>query len=281
MDSSISLPHQLIDELPLILVPFEIHHGLDVYRDGVDISPAHFYLLQSLEKPLPTTSAPKPEEFIKAFEKASLISNEIICLTLSKSLSATYQAASLAYDEVKSTFPDLKITLIDTKTAASAEGLIALNAARLSANGVSTEEIIQSVNDGIDKVKFIGRIDTFYYVWKSGRLHRAGHVLGTMLNIKPILDLESGKVGIIARPRGSSKSFNLLVELIQKQIGVKKSRLLVVHAHALNKAEELAARLQESNNIEELILTEFTPVIGAHTGPGLIGCAIEPIALSS
>tara|TARA_B100000029_G_scaffold339455_1_gene331664 strand:- start:884 stop:1714 length:831 start_codon:yes stop_codon:yes gene_type:complete len=273
----VSLPNQLIDKLPLILVPFEIHHGLNVYRDGVDISPAHFYHLQSLEQPLPITSAPSPEEFMKAFKKASEISKEIICLTLSKDLSATYQAAWLAYDEMKKAFPGFKVTLIDTKTAAAAEGLIALKAARLSANGVPTEKVIQSINDGIDKIKFIGRINTFYYVWKSGRLHRAGHVLGTMLNIKPILDLESGKVGIIAKPRGNNKSFKLLVELIKKQMGVRKSRLLVVHAHALDKAQDLAARLEGSGNIEELILTEFTPVIGAHTGPGLIGCAIEPI----
>ena len=276
-DSTTALPSSITDGLPLFIVPFEVHHGGRVYHDGMDITPTEFYRLQAAEDPLPTTSAPQPGAFLDAFRRASGVSSHIVCLTLASRLSAAHAAAELARQEAATALPGIEITLVDTETAGAAEGLIALEAARLAADGATIDQVMAAVERRIRNVWFAGYLDTLYYVWKGGRMPRVALWLGRMLNVKPVLDLRAGHIGMVARPRGTARAMDRVVALVTEQLAGATPRIAVVHANALDQAQALAERLERELAPREIFVSEFTPVIGAHTGPGLVGCAIHPI----
>lgn len=276
-DSTISLPADLVHGLPLFIVPFEVHHGERVYIDGVNITPSEFYRLQEEENPLPVTSAPQPGEFINAFREAAETANHIVCLTLGANLSVAHAAADLARREAIEEIPGLDIRLVDSQTAAVAEGLIALEAARLASSGGSIEEVMAAIDRRIRDVWFVGYLETLYYIWKGGRMPRVAMWLGHMLHVKPVLDLSAGHIGMIERPRGARRAMDRLSVLVKRRLAGASSRIAVVHANAPVDAQRLADRLERELGPTELFVTEFTPVIGAHTGPGLVGCAVHPI----
>ena len=131
-DSTISLPSQLIRDLPIFIAPFEIHHEGKVYLDGTDLSPADFYELQRVSKTLPTTSAPQPRAFLEAFVHAAQSTDQIICLTLSANMSAAHKSAMIAQEEAKILLPSVDVHVIDSRTAGPGMGLMALAAAQES-----------------------------------------------------------------------------------------------------------------------------------------------------
>lgn len=276
-DSTTSLPPTVIAGLPLFIVPFEVHHGGRAYHDGIDITPAEFYRLQAAEDPLPTTSAPQPGAFLEAFRNAAEVSSHVICLTLAAGLSAAHAAADVARQEAATTLPGVDITLVDTQTAAAAEGLIALEAARLAADGIAATEVLQAIERRTPDVWFVGYLQTLYYVWKGGRMPRVALWLGNMLNVKPVLDLSAGHIGMVARPRGAARAMDRVAALATERLAGAKPRIAVVHADAPKQAQVLAERLERELSPAELFVSEFTPVIGAHTGPGLVGCAVHPV----
>lgn len=276
-DSTTSLPSAIVDGLPLFIVPFEVHHGSQVYHDGVDLTPTEFYRLQAAEDPIPKTSAPEPGAFLDAFRMASEVAGHIVCLTLASRLSAAHASAELARQEAATALPDVEITLVDTETAAAAEGLIALEAARLAGGGAGAEQVLAAVNRRIRDVWFVGYLDTLYYLWRGGRMPRVAMWLGKMLDVKPVLDLRASHIGMVARPRGTSRAMDRVVQLVTERLAGAKPRIAVVHANALEQAHALAERLERELRPSEIFISEFTPVIGAHTGPGLVGCAVHPV----
>ena len=276
-DSTISLPSSLIHNLPLLVVPFEVHHQGQVYTDGVDLTPTEFYALLRDADTLPTTSAPQPGAFLAAFEQAAQYSDQIICLTLSAALSAAHQAALVAKEEAAAALPGVEIHVIDSRIAGPAEGLVALDAARRSLAGASTGAVLASVGRQLDQVQLIAYMETLYYVWKGGRVPRVAMWLGRLLRVKPILQFSGGRISMLERPRTQPRAMARLVTLVQQRLEGRPARVAVMHANAPEQAEELASRIQKAVNPVELLITEFTPVIGAHTGPGLVGCAFHPV----
>jgi DegV family protein with EDD domain len=128
-DSNVSLPLELLAALPVFVVPMEIHHDGQVFRDGLDLTPDAFYDLQRTAKRMPTTSAPQPGAFVEAFERAAQTADEIVCLTLSSELSATYAAAISAREVASAPLPGVRIEIVDSRSAGTAQGLVALAAA--------------------------------------------------------------------------------------------------------------------------------------------------------
>ncbi len=126
-------------------------------------------------------------------------------------------------------------------------------------------------------VTLYGYLDSLYYVWRSGRVPRVAWWMGNLLSIKPVLQLREGKIGMIERPRTEAKAMSRLVTLVVNRLAGRRARVAVMHANAPAKAATLAERLAGEMEIEELFVTEFTPVIAAHTGPGLVGCALHPV----
>lgn len=275
-DSTISLPPALVAGLPLYVVPMEIHHDGRVYRDGVDLPASKFYTLQAASASLPTTSAPQPGAFLDAFTSASKVASEIVCVTLSSELSATYQAALAARDQAAGALPGTRIEVVDSRCAGTAQGLITLAAAREAANGSAADQIVERIRAAIPNVFLYGYLDSLYYVWKGGRVPRVLMWMGRLLGVKPILQLSDGVIGMVERPRTARRAMERVAALAAARAkGAAAVRIAVMHANAPERAEELAERLRSMLDPLELFVTEFTPVIGAHTGPGLVGCAIH------
>lgn len=275
-DSNASLPAQLSKSLGIITVPMEIHHGSNVYMDGLDISPSEFYAIQASSEVSLSTSAPQPVSYLQAYRSAADKTNQVICLTLSAELSATHLAAIEARALVREEIPNLNVQVIDSRTAGTAQGLIALAGARASANGSSTDETVSVIKERIADTVLYGILDSLYYVWRSGRVPRLGMWMGSLLSIKPILEIREGEIGMVERPRTSVKAMDRLVNLVSRNLAGRPGMLAITYANAKEQADELAARLKSEVNVKEMFLTEFTSVIGAHTGPGLVGCAVHP-----
>ncbi len=275
-DSNASLPPDLVRDLPLSVVPMEIHHDGLVYADGIDLSPSEFYRLLETTPTLATTSPPQPGAFLRAFRDASATTSEVVCLTLSAELSATHAAALRAREEARKELPELRVTVVDTRTAGTAQGLVALAAARHAAAGGSADDVLRTVHRRMGDVCLYGYLESLRYLWRSGRVPRVLMWMGELLDVKPVLQLVDGKIGMVERPRTSRKAMDRLVALAAARLAGRPGRVAVMHAAAPDPAHELAERLQAALRPVELFVTEFTPVIGAHTGPGLVGCALHP-----
>ena len=273
-DSNVSLPVSLLEGLPISVVPLEIHHEAQVYKDDIDITPSEFYDLQRVAKILPTTSAPQPGAFAEAFSRAAKTADEIICLTLSSQLSATYSAAITAREAVVGSLANVRIEVIDSLCAGTAQGLVALAAARMANQGATTDALLLNIAHWRSTVRLYGYLQSLYYVWRGGRVPRALMWMGKLLDVKPVLQLSEGKIGMVARPRTERRAMDRVVALATLAAANERTQIAVMHAAAPEQAGVLAQRLRSELAPDELFITEFTPVIGAHTGPGLVGCSV-------
>ena len=276
-DSNVSLPADITRGLPLFFAPLEVRVGGRVYADGVDIAPAEFYELLRTSAELPTTAAPSPGAFLDAIRRAGGVADEVICITLSTELSAAHSAAEEAVRLAGTQLPRLRVSLVDSRSAGAAQGLIALDAARLAASGASASDVLARTEQRVGDTHFIGYLNTLYYLWRGGRVPRLFMWMGSVLNLKPILQLSAGRIGMVERPRTEAKALARLTAIAAERTGGRPTRAAVMHAAEPEKAEMLAEQLQARLQIKELFITEFTPAIGAHTGPGLVGCAFHTL----
>ena len=274
-DSNASLPRELVQGLPLVTVPMEVHAGGRTYHDGVDLTPHELYAMLAAGERA-TTSPPQPRAYLEAFREALEPAREIVCLTPSAELSAAHKAAILGADAARVDGLDLDVRIIDTHTAGSAQGLVALAAARAAADG-SKADVIEAVRRRMADVAMYGSLDSLRYLWRNGRVPRIAMWLGGLLDVKPILSFVDGKIGLVERPRTRRRAMDRLVALAAAHLAGARGRIAVMHANAPDRAEELAERLRTELEPAELFVTEFTPVIGAHVGPGLVGCALHPL----
>ena len=280
-DSNVSLPRELVAELPLFIAPLEVRVGGKVYADGAEIPPAKFYAMLRTSPHPPTTSAPTPAAFFEAFERAGAVSKEIVCVTISAELSTTYAAAIEGAALARAYRSDLHITVIDSHSAAAAQGLIVLDAARLAHGGCTTAEVIERIHERMGDTVLLGYLGTLYYLARSGRIPRVASWMGSILRIKPLLRLSDGRIGMIERSRSDARAMRRIAALAASHVNGQPARVAVIHADEPDKAETLATLLSDKLALSELFITELTPVIGAHTGPGLIGCALHPVTDTS
>ena len=276
-DSNVSLPADVTRGLPLFLAPLEVRVDGRVYADGVDIAPAEFYARLKSSAELPTTAAPSPGAFLDAIRRASEAADEVVCITISSELSAAHSAATEAVRLAEDHLPHLSVSLVNSRSAGAAQGLIALDAARLAASGASTDDVLTRMARRIGDTHFIGYLDTLYYLWRGGRVPRLFMWMGSVLNLKPVLQLSAGRIGLVERPRTEAKALARLTAIAAERTAGRPTRAAVMHAMEPEKGAMLAEQLHAQLQIEELFITEFTPAIGAHTGPGLVGCAFHPV----
>ena len=276
-DSSVSLPADITRGLPLFLAPLEVRIDGRVYADGVDIAPAEFYTRLKSSTELPTTAAPPPGAFLDAIRRAGKGADEVVCMTISSELSAAHSAAAEAVRLAEAQLPHLSVTLVDSRSAGAAQGLIALDAARSAASGASMSDVLARMERRIGDTHFIGYLNTLYYLWRGGRVPRLFMWMGSVLNLKPVLQLSAGRIGLVERPRTEAKALARLTAIAAERTAGHPTRAAVMHAMEPEKGAMLAEQLRARLHIEELLITEFTPAIGAHTGPGLVGCAFHPV----
>jgi DegV family protein with EDD domain len=273
-DTTACVPPDLVVKYGIEVVPIQLIIDNKAYRDGIDIKPTEFYTLLRQAKKTPTTSSSSPDNYLTAFRQASLKAPNILCLTEPSKFSAMYNSASIAADIARETLRDTTIEIIDCTTAAAGQGLVVLAAARVAAAGNSLETVKKTALNVMGKVKLLATLDTLQYLARSGRVPQAAAMVNNILNIKPVFSLNHSDARTVALPRSMKSAVKRMLKLMQSMI--KKRRPLhvaVMHADALEQAEALKNKISTQFECREIFVTEFTPVMGVHTGPGLIGAA--------
>ena len=273
VDSSSCLPRGLLEKWQIDVVPHELVIEDRSFRDGVDIEPTEFYRILQKNHKLPTTSAPEPAGFLEAFRSASAVSESAVCITLSANFSGTYQCASVAARMAEEELPGFPIKMVDSRAAAGSEGLIALEAAKVAQGGADLDQVMCRVEELIPKVNLLAMLDTLYYLRRSGRVPRVAALAGSILGIKPLTELKLGEARLVERPRSRAKAMERLVRVMEDRVQDTPVHVNVMHAHAVADAEKLRQRVESDFDCRELFISEFTPVMGAHLGPGLLGLA--------
>ena len=268
-DSAANLPADLAAELGIRVVPLHLTIGDRVFRDGVDIGMQDFYGQLQGGSEVASTSAPSPGDFLEAFREAPE-SDDIVCVTVAADVSATYQSALGAAQEL-----DRRIEVVDSTNASMAEGFVAVESARLARVGASTEEVIARAGGVGNRCQILATIDTFEFLKRSGRVRRAQAYAATMLNIKPVFRFQDGDPEGIARPRTRNRALERIVQETVSESGGRRLHVAAFHVLADADAKELVRRVELEANVAESYVVEATPVIGAHTGPGLVGMAFH------
>jgi len=273
-DTTACIPQEQVAEYDIEIVPVQLIFEDKTYRDGIDISPTEFYALLRQAKKPPTTSASSPDPYFEAYRKASQRVKSILCLTLPSKFSAMFNSALVAKQMVKTALPDVVIEVIDCTTAAAGQGLVALATARAAASGKDLDEVIKIASNVMERVNLFATLDTLHYLVKSGRVPQAAALVNSLLQIKPVFTLNHADARTVALPRTITSAMKRMLKLMQQKV-VKGQPLhvAVMHADALDKATALRDRIASQFNCTELFITEFTPVMGVHTGPGLLGIA--------
>ena len=273
VDSGSCLPPDLLRQWEITVAPHELTVDGRTFRDGVDLHPGQFYELLKKKRGTLTTTAPRPQQFLEAFIAAGQLAPNVLCLTMSSNFSATYQSARAAAVLAGSRMPGVRVEVIDSQAVAGATGLIALVAARWAAKGNSMERVIFGVNQLIPRVDLIAFLETLYYLSRSGRVGRLQAWTGSILRIRPVTELKQGEARILEKPRSRAKALQRLLDLMGQRVGRSQVTLNVMEADSHEDAKALLGRIQAEFNCREAILSEFTPVMGAYTGPGLLGVA--------
>lgn len=269
-DSTCDLPIAITKNLDIEIIPANVIFDNKIYSH-YNISNDEFY--QRLAKgEMPSTGVPAPNVFKKAFDNALNTTDDVIVLTLSKKLSAMFQTATL----VVNNFFDERITIVDSETVTLEMGLIAYLAAKQAKEGVSKEEILQTINDFlIPNSQLIGIVDTLKYLKKSGRVSTISWLIGSVLSIKPIIRIEDGLIKSPGKVRGKVHAIEILEDVAQKIVANKKSDSIIVgHSHDLERALEFEKLIKELPDAPtDILVGEIGPVVGTHLGPGAIGFA--------
>jgi DegV family protein with EDD domain len=272
-DSAACLPRELAESHDIEVVPMEFIHEGKVYRDGIDITPAQFYDLLPHAKKLPRTSAPSPNSYLTAFQSLVSARPNILVVTPSSKFTHAFISARAAAQMAKQQLPQATVEVLDSGTAAGAQGLVVLTAARAANSGSGLNETVSAARNLMPRVRLIAYIDTLRYLAKGGRVPRAVSWASSILKIRPIFELlpQAESATLLDRVRHKAKA--RLVEIIRKGANHKPVHAMVMHTNEIKGAEELRQRIASQLNCSELHVADFTPVMAVHTGPGLLGVA--------
>lgn len=270
-DSTAYIPEETIKDLPIKIVPLQVIWGDDQYRDGIDIIPTQFYERLQTAEIMPTTSQTTPGTFKDLYQKLNSEGYQILSIHISSKLSGTLDSAHQAKDLLGLE----EIVIFDSEAAGMALGFQVLTAARAASNGASLSDCLKIVEKAREQTGILFAVKTLEFLRRGGRIGGAAALVGTMLNLKPILELIDGKIESVDKVRTMNKALDRLIEiLIAKVDNQYPVRISVQHANALPEAESLLDKIITkfpANTIVETMISEVSPAIGTHTGPGLLG----------
>lgn len=266
-DSTCDISMDLKKELDIEIVPLTVIFGDKEYADGIDISKKEFYELMRSSESLPKTSQVTPLAFEEVFKKILDEGDEVLGIFISSELSGTYQSATIA----KSTLGDDKIHLIDSETTTFGLASLVYEAIRLRDNGNDIDSIITDIEELKKKVVVYAAIENLTYLKKGGRLSSVGATIGTMLNLKPIVEIRHGKINAIHKSRGYSKALDWIIKKsLDMNIDTSKP-VYVGHSDALEKAQFFSKTAQELIGFNESKIIDLGITVGTHGGPGCVG----------
>ncbi len=273
-DTTACVPAAQVAEYGIEVVPVQLIFEDKTYRDGIDMTPAEFYARLRQAKKMPTSASSSPTPYLEAYRHAAQKARSILCITEPAKFSAMYSSARLAMETAKKTLKNLAIEVLECTTAAAGQGLVVLAAARAAALDKPLAEVKEVARNIMSKVHLFATLDTLHYLAKSGRVPQAAHLVNSLLSIKPVFSLDHADAHTVALPRTMKSALERMLKLMDKVVaGGQALHVAVMHADALEPATAFQERIAARFDCHEIFLTEFTPVMGVHTGPGLIGVA--------
>lgn len=264
-DSVADLPPQLAEELGIAVVPLVLRFGTDIYRDGVDINPDQFYKKLKTGSVVPNSSTPAPAAYADVYDRLAERAKEIVVISVSARLSGTYEVALQSVGLMKKT---CRVEVVDSQWAAMAQGFVAIAAARAAQAGANLIEVLDTIRDTIPRIELHAAFDTLDYLERGGRIGKAQAFLGSLLKINPIIGVKDGVVHPFSRERSRRKAIDKLYKFAIDAGGLEG--LAVEYASDLEESNKLTERLRIKFPVVPIYVSRATPVIGTHTGPGLI-----------
>lgn len=269
-DSACDIPPELAQMHRIDVVPLSIRFGNEEFTDRVDLSVDQFWAKVAASKVLPETAAPAPGLFEAAFRRAADDGCDgVVCVNLSSKLSATIGSAQLAARSVADT---IRVHVVDSLSITMGQGTMAMEAAKIAAAGADVDTVVRAVESLVPRTRVYGALNTLDNLKKGGRIGGAQALIGSLLSVKPILDLSSGAVEEAGKQRTRTKSLLHLAELVAKAKAASGSveNVAVMHGNAPD-IDELLEMISKSFPKSEIIVGQIGAVIGTHGGPGVVG----------
>jgi DegV family protein with EDD domain len=266
-DTTCGLTPEAAARLRIPLVPQIIHFGDESFREGVDIDHATFMTRLRTGKELPKTAAPYPGDFLEVFEPLVRAGESVVCIHPSSEVSGTVRSALTA----KETFPDADIRVIDTRTIAGPLASIVLAAGERAEEGESADRIVETVHGMMPRARIYFLVDTLEFLQRGGRIGGASALLGTILQIKPILTFRDGQVDQFEKERTKRRALARVKEVVLAEAARgEEAHLTVMHTGASEEALALAAELKDALGSAEALIMNLVPAIVTHAGPGAL-----------
>lgn len=264
-DSTSDIDFNYAKELNIDIVPLKVIIDGKEYKDRIDLQPDEFYNLLANSEVLPTTSQPSPQEFLNFYEEAKVAGDSVIVMTLSSTISGTYQSANIAKDLANYD----KIYVIDSLSTTQTLRLLVLKAVQLRERGITAKDIYQQLEDYKNRLCIFAFVDTLEYLCKGGRMSKTVAAAGTLLKVKPIIGLKDGKLEMFSKARGTAKATTKIIELIQEEGEIDFNEPICIgytgNNDGLDKFEDT---LRHELHFKDVLHGFVGPVIGTHAGPG-------------
>jgi DegV family protein with EDD domain len=268
-DTLACLKQDVIDKYHIPVIPQVIYFGSDSYLEGIDIDNSTFIQKLRSSKELPKTAAPPVELFVKEFERLVPLGDSILCIHPSSEVSGTVRSALTAAKE----FPSADIRVIDTRLIGSPLGTLIQLAAEWAEIGVGADAIQARLEEMAPRCRIYFVVDTLEYLQRGGRIGGAQALLGSLLQIKPILTFEGGQVNQFEKERTHRQALIRLKKLVASQYPPQEGYLSVMHAGVPKQGQELAKELADQLGLSEVPVVDFPPAIITHAGPGVLAAA--------
>jgi DegV family protein with EDD domain len=270
IDSTSDVTQEIIDEYNLKMIPLTVNFEDGSYLDKVELNTEAFFDKLGKTDKLPTTSQVSPGVFIETFSEILLRGDEVLGIFLASEFSGTYESARIARDMIGSD----RIHLIDSRSACLGTFSLIIEAAELVNKGTDVHEVVEKIEALKDKTVVAAGLDTLKYLEKGGRLSKGQAIIGSILNIKPIITIKNGQIKVIDKVRGKNKTIKWFDDWIEEnKFDLTNKTVLLFHAQNFEQLKILRKMIEEKYKIKNIIEAEIGSVIGTHTGPGLLALA--------
>lgn len=268
IDSTSDVTQDIIDKYDLKVVPLTVNFENESYLDKVELSTSEFFHKLVNSEKLPTTSQANPGAFVEAFSEVLMEGDQVLGIFVASEFSGTYDSARIAKDMIGND----NIRLVDSKSVCLGTFSLILEAIELVNKNKSIDEIVDELEKVKGKIVAVAGLDTLKYLEKGGRLSKGQAVVGTLLNIKPILEIKDGKLEVIEKIRGKNKTIKWIDEWIEKNnFDLSNKTVLLFYAQNYEQLKALRETIEEKYKIKNIIEQEIGAVIGTHAGPGVLG----------
>jgi DegV family protein with EDD domain len=282
-DSVAGIPKGLVEEYRIKVIPAAtIRYNGTTYVEGVTLSAAEAYRLIEKDPDGFSTAALSPGYFLDQYRELSTKSRAILHITLSSALSAGHGVATLAAEMAAAESPQTNLRVLDSKTAAGAQGLIVLEAARAAARGMDLDQVAGVAERAKRETRGLMMLDTLRYVYRTGRMSKVSSRIASLLKIRPINRMtDEGTLEFVDRVRSRDCGYNRLIDMIKKDAPTDSLRFMVMHAAAPDMAKRFSDLLRQHFDCGTVLVSEFSPVMGYGAGPGALFVGYQPLHNSS